>query len=58
MESVLGAHFFRHEYGRLVALLSRRVGAHHLEPVEDSVQTRLAMKLSAATGTATPADGV
>lgn len=33
--------FFRHEYGRLVAVLSRRVGVHHLELVEDSVQAAL-----------------
>jgi RNA polymerase sigma factor (sigma-70 family) len=37
----LGPQFFRHEYGRLVALLSRRVGVHHLELVEDSVQAAL-----------------
>lgn len=37
----LGEHFFRHEYGRLVAILSRRVGVHHLEAVEDSVQFAL-----------------
>jgi RNA polymerase sigma-70 factor (ECF subfamily) len=41
MTSPLGEHFFRHEYGRLVALLSRRVGVHHLELVEDSVQSAL-----------------
>jgi RNA polymerase sigma factor (sigma-70 family) len=34
-------HFFRHEYGRLVAMLSRRVGVHHLEAVEDAVQSAL-----------------
>lgn len=34
-------HFFRHEYGRLVATLSRRVGVQHLEIVEDSVQSAL-----------------
>ncbi|HEX2100026.1 MAG TPA: sigma factor, partial [Candidatus Synoicihabitans sp.] len=34
-------HFFRHEYGRLVATLSRRVGVHHLEDVEDAVQSAL-----------------
>lgn len=39
--SALGPHFFRHEYGRLVALLSRRAGLHHLELVEDSVQSAL-----------------
>src|SRR5258706_16450599 len=41
MTSQLGAHFFRHEYGRLVAMLSRRVGLGHLELVEDSVQCAL-----------------
>jgi RNA polymerase sigma-70 factor (ECF subfamily) len=37
----LVAHFFRHEYGRLVATLSRRVGAQSLEDVEDAVQSAL-----------------
>lgn len=34
-------HFFRHEYGRLVATLSRRVGVHNIEAVEDAVQSAL-----------------
>jgi len=34
-------HFFRHEYGRLVAMLSRRVGVQHIEDVEDAVQSAL-----------------
>ncbi len=34
-------HFFRHEYGRLVAMLSRRVGVRHIEAVEDAVQSAL-----------------
>lgn len=34
-------HFFRHEYGRLVAILSRRVGVHYIEAVEDAVQSAL-----------------
>jgi RNA polymerase sigma-70 factor (ECF subfamily) len=34
-------HFFRHEYGRLVAALSRRVGVQNLEAVEDAVQSAL-----------------
>jgi RNA polymerase sigma factor (sigma-70 family) len=38
-------HFFRHEYGRLVAMLSRRVGVQHLEVVEDAVQFALAAAL-------------
>lgn len=42
MISALGQHFFRHEYGRLVAILSRRVGARHLDLVEDAVQHALA----------------
>lgn len=38
-------HFFRHEYGQLVASLSRRVGVHELERVEDAAQTALARAL-------------
>lgn len=34
-------HFFRHEYGRLVAMLCRSVGLRHLEAVEDAVQAAL-----------------
>ncbi len=34
-------HFFRHEYGKLVATLSRRVGVHDIEAVEDAVQSAL-----------------
>ncbi len=40
-EPGLADHFFRHEYGRLVALLCRRVGLQHLEAVEDAVQSAL-----------------
>lgn len=38
-------HFFRHEYGRLVAALSRRVGVQYLEAVEDAVQSTLMIAL-------------
>src|ERR1051325_7533046 len=38
----LESRFFRHEYGRLVAMLVRRLGVHHLEAVEDAVQFALA----------------
>ncbi len=31
-------HFFRHEYGRLVGVLTRSLGVRHLELVEDAVQ--------------------
>lgn len=41
MTKPLGAHFFRHEYGRLVAMLVRRVGSGRLEAVEDAVQSAL-----------------
>lgn len=34
-------HFFRHEYGKLVATLSRRVGVQNIEAVEDAVQSAL-----------------
>lgn len=34
-------HFFRHEYGRLVAILAYRVGLQHLDAVEDAVQSAL-----------------
>lgn len=37
----LEPHFFRHEYGRLVALLTRRVGVRHVELAEDAVQAAL-----------------
>jgi predicted RNA polymerase sigma factor len=41
MTSWLAEHFFRHEYGRLVSMLARRVGVRHLEAVEDAVQAAL-----------------
>ena len=34
-------HFFRHEYGRLVATLARRVGVRHIGAIEDAAQTAL-----------------
>ncbi len=34
-------HTFRHEYGRLVALLSRSIGAQQIDLVEDAVQAAL-----------------
>lgn len=41
MKEPLGPHFFRHEYGRLVAMLVRRVGVRRLDVVEDAVQKAL-----------------
>lgn len=37
----LPEHYFRHEFGRLVAVLSRRFGLHRVELCEDAVQTAL-----------------
>jgi RNA polymerase sigma factor (sigma-70 family) len=34
-------HFFRHEFGRLVGVLSRRFGLHRMELCEDAAQTAL-----------------
>ncbi len=44
--SQLVEHFFRHEYGRMVALLTSRMGAANLQLVEDSVQTAMSRALS------------
>jgi RNA polymerase sigma-70 factor (ECF subfamily) len=49
-------HFFRHEYGRLVALLTRRVGVRHLARVEDAVQGALVAALTAWTASGLPDD--
>lgn len=43
----LVAHYFRHEYGRLVAQLAHKVGVQHVELVEDAVQSALASALTA-----------
>jgi RNA polymerase sigma factor (sigma-70 family) len=37
----LPEHYFRHESGRLVSVLSRRFGMHRVELCEDAVQTAL-----------------
>ena len=42
-------HFFRHEYGRLVAMLSCRVGVQYIEVVEDAVQSALMCALESWT---------
>ena len=49
-------HFFRHDYGRLVAVLTRRVGVRHIELVEDAVQSALMAALTAWTAAALPDD--
>ena len=47
-------HFFRHEYGRLVATLSRRVGVQHIEAIEDAVQSALMTALGSWTVAGVP----
>jgi RNA polymerase sigma-70 factor (ECF subfamily) len=47
-------HYFRHEYGRLVAVLVRRADLRHLEAVEDSVQGALLAALTAWVGNGVP----
>lgn len=47
-------HFFRHEYGKLVAGLTRRVGTQHLEAVEDAVQLALMRALDVWTYSGLP----
>lgn len=49
-------HFFRHEYGRLVAVLTRTVGLRHLDVVEDAVQGALLTALTSWTATGVPND--
>ena len=42
-------HFFRHEYGRLVTVLARKVGVRNIELVEDAVQAALTSALTSWT---------
>lgn len=49
-------HFFRHDYGRLVAVLTRNVGVRHLDLVEDAVQSALLAALTAWTAQGRPDD--
>ncbi len=49
-------HYFRNEYGRLVAVLVRRVGLPHLEAVEDAVQGALLAALTAWLSNGIPDD--
>jgi RNA polymerase sigma factor (sigma-70 family) len=49
-------HSFRREYGRLVAVLARRVGIRHLDAVEDAVQEALLTALTSWTAQGVPDD--
>jgi RNA polymerase sigma-70 factor (ECF subfamily) len=51
---VLAEHFFRREYGRIMALLSCKVGVRHFEMVEDAVQSALLASLTAWTANGLP----
>lgn len=44
--SGLVEHFFRRQYGQLVATLTRQVGVRHVDLVEDAVQTALMTALT------------
>lgn len=46
----LPEHYFRHEFGRLVAVLSRRFGLPRVELCEDAAQTALLRAVQAWTG--------
>jgi predicted RNA polymerase sigma factor len=49
-------HFFRRDYGRVVAMLVRRVGLQQIELVEDAVQHALMKALSVWTRDGPPDD--
>jgi RNA polymerase sigma-70 factor (ECF subfamily) len=48
--------FFRHDHGRLVAMLARRVGVRHIERVEDAVQSALMSAITTWTEQSAPND--
>ncbi len=48
------ARLFRHEHGRVVALLARRVGVAHLAAVEDAVQAAMLAALHAWAASGVP----
>src|SRR5258708_31085675 len=54
--SGLVEHFFRREYGRIVAMLTRKVGVRHVDLVEDAVQTALMTALTSWVAKGLPAD--
>ena len=54
--SGLVEHFFRREYGRLVAVLAGKVGVRHIDLVEDAVQGALLAALTAWTAQGLPED--
>src|SRR6185312_14606456 len=53
----LPEHYFRHEFGRLVSVLSRRFGVHRVELCEDAVQTALLRAVQSWPQRGLPDDG-
>ncbi len=49
-------HYFRHQYGRLVATLARVHGVHRIEAIEDAVQSALMLALTSWGPRGTPDD--
>ena len=49
-------NFFRHEYGKLVSVLSGRFGLQHVEAIEDAVQFALMRALEGGTASGPPND--
>ena len=49
-------HYFRHEYGRQVALLARKAGVRHLAIVEEAVQAAMLAALTAWAARGLPED--
>ncbi|MFK8012232.1 MAG: RNA polymerase sigma factor [Marinicellaceae bacterium] len=47
-------HFFRHEYGHLVTVLTQKVGFSHIQEVEDAVQDALLIALESWTQKGVP----
>src|SRR5437762_2329574 len=54
--SGLVEHCFRREYGRLVAILTHKVGVRHIDLVEDAVQTALMTALTSWVAKGLPED--
>jgi RNA polymerase sigma factor (sigma-70 family) len=54
--SALVEHYFRREYGRLVATLARVYGVHRIEAIEDAVQGALMLALTSWALRGTPSD--
>lgn len=52
----LPEHYFRHEFGRLVSVLSRRFGVHRVELCEDAAQTALLRAVQSWPRSGTPSD--